>query len=79
MISGKNLIEGKWEHNSNAEQFQTVNPKTNESLSVAYQQASNDQIDLAVNAASESFDFFGSTNLNILCNNFYLKNKQILH
>jgi NADP-dependent aldehyde dehydrogenase len=64
MISGKNLIEGKWEHNSNAEQFQTVNPKTNESLSVAYQQASNDQIDLAVNAASESFDFFGSTTFN---------------
>ena len=49
MISGKNLIEGKWEHNSNAEQFQTVNPETNEPLSVAYQQASTYQIDLAIN------------------------------
>ena len=57
MINGMNLVAGKWEHNKNAELFQTVNPKTNKPLPVEFQQATTDQINSAVAALSESFVF----------------------
>ena len=63
MISGKNLVAGKWENNSKAEQFQTVNPKTEEPLSTFFQQATSDQINESVKKASESFDLFAETSL----------------
>lgn len=61
MINGMNLVAGKWEHNKNAELFQTVNPKTNKPLPVEFQQAATDQINSAVAALSESFEFFAQT------------------
>jgi len=61
MINGKNLVAGKWEHNSNAERFQTVNPKTGESLAIHFQEATTDQISASLNAASECFESFAST------------------
>lgn len=63
MISGKNLVAGKWEHNSNAKKFQTVNPKTDKSLGIDFQEATNDQISTSLNEASKSFEFFAGTSL----------------
>jgi len=63
MISGKNLVAGKWEHNSKAEQFQTANPKTKELITTIFQQATSDQINESVKGASESFDLFAETSL----------------
>jgi len=61
MITGKNLIAGSWEQTVQSSIFHTVNPKTNQALPTAFQEATSDQIDTAVAAAEVSFETYAST------------------
>ena len=61
MIKVENLVAGVWQTNPKAKTFQTVNPKTNKSISNEFEEANKDQIDQAVKKASLSFESFSET------------------
>ena len=58
MIKVENLVAGVWQTNPKAKTFQTVNPKTNKSISNEFEEANKDQIDQAVKKASSVFESF---------------------
>ena len=55
------MVGGIWQTNPKAKTFQTVNPKTKKSISNQFEEASEEQIDEAVQKASSSFEFFSET------------------
>ena len=61
MIKVGNLVGGIWQTNPKAKTFQTFNPKTKKSISNEFEEASEEQIDQAVEKASSIFEFFSET------------------
>ena len=61
MIKAQNLIGGRWQDNSKASTFQTVNPKTKEMLPTCFQEASSEQIHEAVTKAAAIFDSYAAS------------------
>jgi len=61
MISGKNLVAGKWLHSQDAKRFKTVDPILDKPLPYDFQEATSHQISAALEAASKSFELFAHT------------------
>ena len=61
MITGQNLVGGLWESNASDRIFQTANPKTKELLSPMFQEATSEQVTLAVEKAAAAFEAYAAT------------------
>ena len=61
MITGQNLVGGLWESNVSDRIFQTANPKTKEYLSPMFQEATSEQVTLAVEKAAAAFEAYAAT------------------
>ena len=86
MIKVGNLVGGIWQTNPKAKTFQTFNPKTKKSISNQFEEASEEQIDQAVEKASSIFEFFSETSfseriefLKAIQNELKLKKDEILN
>ena len=86
MIKVGNLVGGIWQTNPKAKTFQTFNPKTKKSISNEFEEASEEQIDQAVEKASSIFEFFSETSfseriefLKAIQNELNLKKDEILN
>ena len=63
MITGQNLVGGEWQSNNSSKYFKTSNPKTGKNLSISFEQASEDQTNLAVDSATSVFELYSNTTL----------------
>ena len=68
MISGGNLVNGVWESSKSSPHFFTKNPQNQKPLPTAFEEANEDQIQRALEGASESFESYRTTSFETRAN-----------
>jgi alpha-ketoglutaric semialdehyde dehydrogenase len=61
MISGNNLVAGRWESEKHSKKFHTTNATTLDPLPIDFEEATTNQISRALESATESFEAFAAT------------------